>query len=48
MWAHDIHLPEYAERLAAIEAELPSAAGGRGLAAAAPRRPEPPEEGLYL
>ena len=47
LWAHDIHLPEYAERLAAIEAELPSPLVAEGLAPLAPR-PEPPEEGLYL
>ena len=48
LWAHDIHLPEYAERLAAIEAELPITAGGRGARRRCPPRPEPPEEGLYL
>jgi ribosomal-protein-alanine N-acetyltransferase len=47
LWAHDIHLPEYAERLAAIEAELPSPLVAEGLAPLPPR-PEPPEEGLYL
>jgi len=47
LWAHDINRPEYAERLAAIEAELPSPLVAEGLAPLPPR-PEPPEEGLYL
>jgi ribosomal-protein-alanine N-acetyltransferase len=32
LWAHDIHLPAYAERLAAIEAELPTPLVAEGLA----------------
>ncbi len=47
LWAHDVHRPAYAERLAAIEADLPSPLVAEGLAPM-PLRPEPPEEGLYL
>jgi [ribosomal protein S18]-alanine N-acetyltransferase len=32
MWAHDIHLPEYAERLRAIEAALPGTTRWDGVA----------------
>ena len=52
LWAHDVHTPAYAERLAAIEAELPTPLVAEGLAPLAPvdRPPDragPPEEG-YL
>jgi ribosomal-protein-alanine N-acetyltransferase len=49
LWAHDVHLPAYAERLAAIEAELPSPLVVEGLAPLPPppHLPPPPREG-YL
>ena len=46
LWAHDVHLPEYTERLAAIEEGLSSPLFAEGLTPS-PRRPDPPEEG-YL
>jgi ribosomal-protein-alanine N-acetyltransferase len=48
LWAHDIHLPAYGERLATIEAVLPSPLVAEGLAPVPSTRPDPPEEGLYL
>jgi ribosomal-protein-alanine N-acetyltransferase len=50
LWVHDVHLPAYAERLAAIEQELPTPLLAEGLAPwppAPPDVPGPPEEG-YL
>jgi ribosomal-protein-alanine N-acetyltransferase len=52
LWAHDIHLPAYAERLAAIEADLPTPLVAEGLAPLPPVTPSDessgtPEEG-YL
>jgi ribosomal-protein-alanine N-acetyltransferase len=52
LWAHDVHLPAYAERLAFIEAELPTPLVAEGLAPLPPRpeahdAPGTPEEG-YL
>jgi [ribosomal protein S18]-alanine N-acetyltransferase len=52
LWAHDIHLPAYAERLAFIEDELPTPLVAEGLAALPPVAPTDessgtPEEG-YL
>jgi [ribosomal protein S18]-alanine N-acetyltransferase len=52
LWAHDVHLPAYAERLAFIEAELPTPLVAEGLAPLLPRPAPhdttgPPEEG-YL
>jgi [ribosomal protein S18]-alanine N-acetyltransferase len=52
LWAHDIHTPGYAERLAAIEAGLPSPLVAEGLAPLPPIAPVDdssgtPEEG-YL
>ena len=52
LWAHDVHLPAYAERLAYIEAELPTPLVAEGLTPLPPRiEPDavsgPPEEG-YL
>jgi len=48
LWAHDLHSPEYADRLSAIEAVLPSPLVAEGLAPSPPPHLEPPEEGLYL
>jgi ribosomal-protein-alanine N-acetyltransferase len=53
LWAHDIHRPAYAERLADIEAELPSPLLAEGIVPRPPTPPDPsgpagpPEEG-YL
>jgi [ribosomal protein S18]-alanine N-acetyltransferase len=53
LWAHDIHRPAYAERLAAIEADLPTPLVAEGLTSLpyrpdeAPETPGRPEEG-YL
>ncbi len=54
LWAHDVHTPAYAERLAFIEAELPSPLVAEGLAPLPPvdrtdpvDTAGPPEEG-YL
>lgn len=52
LWAHDVHLPAYAERLAFIEAELPTPLVAEGLAPLPPRPAThdttgPPQEG-YL
>jgi ribosomal-protein-alanine N-acetyltransferase len=50
LWVHDVHLPAYADRLAEIEAALPTPLLAEGLAPwppAAPETPAPPEEG-YL
>ena len=53
LWAHDIHLPAYAERLAAIEDDLPSPLVAEGIVPRPPAPPDPsgpsglPEEG-YL
>ena len=49
LWVHDVHLPTYAERLAEIEAALPTPLLAEGLAPwpATPEPPGPPEEG-YL
>lgn len=48
LWAHDVHLPEYATRLSTIEAGLPTPLLAEGLAPWPPSRPESPEEGTYL
>ncbi|HEY6532467.1 MAG TPA: ribosomal protein S18-alanine N-acetyltransferase [Acidimicrobiales bacterium] len=48
LWAHDVHLPEYSERLAAIEEGLPTPLLAEGLTPWPPAPPEPPEEGTYL
>jgi ribosomal-protein-alanine N-acetyltransferase len=55
LWAHDVHTPAYAERLAAIEADLPTPLVAEGLAPLPPvdradrsdHSTGPPEEG-YL
>ncbi len=44
LWAHDIHLPPYTDRLAAIEADLPSPLVVEGIAPGA-RPISSPEEG---
>jgi ribosomal-protein-alanine N-acetyltransferase len=48
LWAHDVHLPEYATRLEAIEVGLPTPLLSEGLAPWPPPAPEPPEDGTYL
>ena len=48
LWVHDVHLPEYTQRLTAIEEGLPTPLLAEGLAPWPPARPEPPEEGTYL
>jgi hypothetical protein len=48
LWAHDVHLPDYTTRLAAIEFGLPTPLLAEGLAPWPPAAPEPPEDGTYL